>query len=271
MLDRILKILNTLFLMLSNKYLVMGLIAMTIGLSSCNDDDDNQTTDPAPEMIGTAEVKFDHVWGPSAAPFALNTALTHPATGEEITFTKLRYYISNVRFHKTNGETYIQPESYYIVDASSPEAHISIADIPAGSYTGISYYLGVDSTRNVSGAQTGALDPAEGMFWSWNSGYIFVKAEGQSPASPTSGFVYHIGGFAGVNSAIREMHHDFGSATLDVSPGAVPQVHLMVNAARFWHGGISLADMSNVHMPGANASMLATNFAGGFMFDHIHN
>jgi hypothetical protein len=49
--------------------------------------------------------------------------------------------------------------------------------------TGIRFLLGVDSARNVSGIQTGALDPARGMFWTWNSGYVMAKIEGSSPSA----------------------------------------------------------------------------------------
>jgi hypothetical protein len=57
--------------------------------------------------------------------------------------------------------------------------------------------LGVDSIRNVSGIQTGALDPLKGMFWTWNSGYVMAKLEGSSESSNSAGnrFTYHIGGF----------------------------------------------------------------------------
>ena len=53
--------------------------------------------------------------------------------------------------------------------------------MPAGNYNSLSFLLGVDSMHNVSGAQTGALDPANDMFWTWNSGYVMAKMEGASP------------------------------------------------------------------------------------------
>ncbi len=255
-----------------SKFALTGiLIGGMLTFQSCNNDDDNTDNTPPPAMKGNMELEFDHVWGPSLAPFSLNTAYTHPATSESITFTTLRYYISNIRLHKTDGSTWTEEESYHIVDASARHAHINLTDLPAGEYNGVTFLIGVDSLRNVSGAQTGALDPAESMFWSWNSGYIFVKAEGSSPAASNDSFVYHLGGFQGANNAIREVHLHFSDTNLRIAPNAEPVAHLTVNAARFWHGGISLADMSNVHMPGANASLLATNFSGGFLLDHIHN
>jgi hypothetical protein len=98
-----------------------------------------------------------------------------------------------------------------------------------------------------------------------------VKAEGSSPVATNETFTYHLGGFQGPNNAIREVFVPFNDTNLRIAPNATPVAHLTVNAARFWHGGISLADMSMVHMPGANASLLMTNFSGGFVLDHVHN
>ncbi|MFN3952720.1 MAG: MbnP family protein [Thermaurantimonas sp.] len=236
---------------------------------SCSKDD--KVDDNPADLKGTVEIKFEHVWGPNAAPFALNQELTHPS-GQKMTFTTLRYYISNIRLKKADGTEWVQPESYYIVDAAqTPEAKISIAEVPAGDYVEISFLIGVDSLRNTSGAQVGALSPEHGMFWSWNTGYIFIKAEGNSPDSPTGTFVYHIGGFSGMHNAIRDRTISFNGGRLMVKPNAVPSIHLMVNAARFWHGGVQLSQVHKVHMPGANASMLATNFQGAITFDHLHN
>lgn len=254
-------------------FIVLSTIALsTLFLQSCSSDDDNNDgiSNP-PALRGQANIKFEHVWGPAEQPFSLHAAYTHPASGEEITITELRYYITNIRLHANDGSTWVEPESYHLVDASDSEFHLQLNEVPSKEYTSMTYLLGVDSLRNSSGAQTGALDPVHNMFWSWNTGYIFVRAEGTSPASPDGHFTYHLGGFSGPYNAIREIHHSFDETILRVAPDANPSVHVMVQAARFWHGGISLADISGVHMPGANAALLATNFAGGFRYDHIHN
>ncbi len=244
------------------------LSAAVLIFSSCKkDDDDNSANTP-----GAIGIKFDHGWGPMHNPFSLNTPLTHPATQEEITFTTLRYYVSNVILHKANGEDWIESESYRIVTVpgSSSTVLLEVGNIPPGEYTGMTFMVGVDAPRNSSGAQTGALSPAEGMFWSWTTGYIFIKAEGMSPASPSGQFMYHIGGFEGAENAIRTTRIDFGGQSLVVNGSIKPDVHLKVNAARFWHGGISLGDISSIHMPGANAVTIADNFIGAFSFDHFH-
>ena len=138
--------------------------------------------------------------------------------------------------------------------------------------------LGVDSVRNVSGAQTGGLDPAKGMFWTWSSGYIFFKLEGSSPKSGDvqKNLTYHIGGFQGPYKAQRNFTFDFGSVTANVTTTFNPEVHLTVDLNKFF-GAKKIIDVSATgyynHMT-ANDSInkiLADNYAEMISFEHIHN
>ena len=256
-------------------HLTVLVAVLMIALTGCNDDNgDDQNPPPSSGMKGNMTIKIDHVWAQSEEPFALNQTMTHPMSGEELSFTKLRYYISNIQLHHTNGTTWSETESYHLVDMTETpglESEVTINDVPTGEYVAISYLIGVDSLRNVSGAQEGALDPAEAMCWAWNTGYIFIKAEGVSNASANGTFTYHLGGFLEPHSSINEMYFEFQGAKLEIIPEAVPSIHLVSRVARFWHGGLSTAETPMVHMPGETAATLAENFAGGVRFDHIHN
>lgn len=254
------------------KTLMGASLVLALSLSACSKEEEQDTPPPSQNNEkGSMVIKLEHGWGPLYSPFALGQKMTHPLTSEDIEFSTLRYYFSNIVLGKADGSEWQELESYRIVDLQNgSEVELRIDSIPVGRYEQIRFTIGVDSLRNVSGAQTGALDPAENMFWSWNSGYIFIKAEGNSSASPSGDFVYHIGGFSGPNNAIRSPQLSFDGAALDIARDSSPAVHLKVNTARFWHGGISLGDLSNVHMPGPDAKTLADNFGGAFKFDHIH-
>lgn len=229
-----------------------------------------------PHTDGDVELEIDHKWGMNWAPFSMNTEMTHPSTGEKMTFTTLRYYISNIKLKKEDGSWWSQTESYHLVTVNqNTSPKIELEKVPVGKYSAIEFTIGVDSTRNVSGAQTGALAPSNGMFWSWLTGYIFIKAEGTSPDSGASNgeFKYHIGGFRNENNtnAVRIKTIDF-PVILEVKGGDdhKAKVHFYVNCARFWHGGLSLQNIHTVHMPGANALTLADNFKDAFIVHHIH-
>ncbi len=243
-----------------------------IFLTSCDSDDDSDST-PATTQPGDLTIKLEHAWGESEDHFHLMDDFTHPVTGETLNFSKLKYYVSNIALIKADGTEYVEEESYRIIELehnSHMDPTITLTDIPGGTYTSLRMTIGVDSTRNVSGAQTGALDPAHGMFWSWNTGYIFVKAEGTTSATSADNFAYHIGGYASPNSAIREIEFDFNGAPLDISPNSVPAVHLVSRVDKIWDEGTTTETMPTMHMPGPMTSILAQNFSSSFRFDHIH-
>lgn len=54
--------------------------------------------------------------------------------------------------------------------------------------------LGVDSITNAAGIHCCALDPANGMYWSWQSGYIQFKLEGKEKDGTALNL--HLGGFS---------------------------------------------------------------------------
>lgn len=247
---------------------ILLFLAALVAFTACKDDDDN-----TPTGNGTLNVELEHSFGADA--FELNSANFYTtAAGEQVKFNTLKYYISNVVLTKSDGTTWVQPESYYLVDASNAASTmLNIADVPSADYTAITFTLGVDSTRNISGAQTGALSVANGMFWTWNSGYIFFKAEGESPQSVDNNFIYHIGGFSGANKAQRTITLDFAGAKAEVRKDAAPQIHLSVDVANFFNGTTNLviANNSNMMMPGAGAAAIADRYQNMFEFEHIHN
>lgn len=229
--------------------------------------DDGSCTYAPVEQTENVTIEMDHIWG--ASDFTLNTALTHPTTGDELTFTTFKYYVSNIKLKKDDGTWWTQPESYYLVDVSQGET-FTIADVPEGNYTDISYTLGVDSTRNVSGAQTGALSTTNSMFWSWNSGYIMVKAEGTSPQSGTGSFAYHLGGFQGTNNTVEVKEASFGTNLILDGTGN-PKIHMTVDPSALFTTIVSVSTLSTIHMPGANAVTMSADFHDGVNFHMIHN
>jgi len=243
----------------------------TLLFSSCEKDDDDDDTTPQ-ARVGNVTLTLDHIWGMNMAPFELNQELVHPKTGDTLTYTTFRYYISNIQLETADGIIWAEEESYHLIDlAEQASLSIQLADIPDNDYTTLHYTFGVDSARNVSGVQEGALDPANGMFWDWNSGYIMIKAEGNSPNAADGTFKLHLGGFSGTNNVVTERTHML-STELDVEGNENNStVHLMVNPARFWHTADGLATVSKMHMPNPVAAQMATDFATGINVGMVHN
>jgi len=241
----------------------VALAAIAVVAASCE-------KEPLPEVNGDFHIEMEYVWAMNNAPFALNTDLYHPMTQDTLNFTTFKHYVSNVKLHNVDGSIWSDEESYYLVDLSDPSSlELHFANVPAGEYDGIEFTLGVDSLRNVSGVQSGALDPANNMFWSWSSGYIMIKAEG---TYPSGNFVYHLGGFSGEHSAITPKTIAFPNGEImQVNANASPVIHVLANPAKLFHTHGSVVNGPMVHMPGPAAGVMAQDFHSSVLVDHIHN
>ena len=258
--------------------IAVGIIAVSCKKKGCTDETATNYNQEAKKDDGTCEYKqfgatsieISHVWGKgTTTPFELNTEYIHPMTNDSMTYTKLKYYVSNFKLKKSDGSWWTHPESYFLVDLSDASSTtFTLSEVPAGTYTEVSYTMGVDSTRNVSGAQSGALSTTNGMFWSWNSGYIMVKAEGTSPNSGSGSFSFHLGGFSGSNNIVTSKSHVFGNS-VQISSGMNPTIKLSVNPARMFHTSGSISSNSMIHMPGAQAKTMATDFFSAVAFEGI--
>ncbi|MDB5282084.1 MAG: hypothetical protein JWO06_1159 [Bacteroidota bacterium] len=127
--------------------------------------------------------------------------------GQLYTVSKFKYYIGHIQLKKADGTEYVSKEYFLLNEDEESTKQLTLSDVPPGDYKEISFLLGVDSLSNCSGAQSGALDPVNGMFWAWNTGYIFLKMEGSSPVSTSPGHFleFHIGGYKEPNNCIRKI------------------------------------------------------------------
>lgn len=255
-------------------YAIAFTLLIVIAISSCKKDPTETITTPTPVQTGSLKIELENTVGDSA--LVLNTSSYTNANNDTFTVSTFKYYISNIKLKKADNTEYTVPESYFLIDHSVDASNlISLANIPVGDYTGITFMIGVDSIRNVSGAQTGALDPANGMFWSWLSGYIMFKMEGNSPQSSTTEhkLVFHVGGFSGTNNVLKTITPSFNGSKAIVSTTVTPEIHLKVDLLEAFTSpdDISFSSINTIHMPGANAKMLADNYADMFSVEHIHN
>ncbi|HEX8350786.1 MAG TPA: MbnP family protein [Hymenobacter sp.] len=245
--------------------LLLALAATALTLTNCNKNDDSPIN-----STGMLDVEVENVVGP--APLALNTGSYTTQAGDHFTVTTFNYYLSNIKLKKADGTEFVQPDSYYLLKQSDEASRsFSIPNVPTGDYTGITFTIGVDSTRNVAGAQTGALDPSNNMFWSWNTGYIFLKMEGTSPESTSKALVFHVGGFKKPYNAIRTVSPSFNGKTVMVRPDHTPEIHFHADVLKLFTG-MRFADAgSTSHSAGAAAVRVADNYSAGmFSVDHIH-
>lgn len=113
---------------------------------------------------------------------------------EKATISNFKWYISNVTLLHDGKVVFSEANSIHLLDVSKiGKPEISLSTPSSIAFDQVSFFLGLDSTINVSGNMEGDLDPTLGMYWTWQSGYIHFKLEG----STTEGkdFSYHLGGY----------------------------------------------------------------------------
>lgn len=131
-------------------------------------------------------------------PCALDTTSYVSSRGQRFTLSTVKYYIGHVTLEGRTGTRHILADHVLIDAEDSTSGLIALRDIPEGTYTRLTFMVGVDSIHNTGGPLEGVLDPLNGMYWTWATGFIFVKVEGASPSSqhPKNRLEYHLGGFA---------------------------------------------------------------------------
>ncbi len=207
------------------------------------------------------QVKFVNI--ANGKKIVLQDSAYQNAFGEAYQLTRLKYYISNLRLQADkNGSA--EP-SVYLIDAAQDDG--VVVKVRQGTYKRLTFTLGVDSIYNCSGAQEGALDPLNGMFWSWNSGYVFFKMEGYSAASTADlqRIEHHIGGYLGAHKASVEIELNFDKPLL-LAGNAQPLIEVTLDLDKYWKGKNDLTIASNalIMTPGPLAIRSAENFAGMF-------
>ncbi len=240
----------------------------------------------ANDKKGNVEISFNNRIGEQ--PLEMATGQYKNATGESFTVTLFNYYISNIELQQSNGQVYIVPRdsSYFLIRGEDSLHNILLQDIPAGDYTSIRFTLGVDSLKSASpvAERTGVLDPAgagSGMYWSWHSGYIFVKMEGVSNVATSSDkkYRYHIGGFGGyakpMFNNIKKIEMPFPTGTklhVGSSPKKRPRIEIYADASKVMDGpmNISIAAKTTVMVHPFSVN-IANNYASMFSVHALLN
>lgn len=270
-------------------YSVCGILALST--AACVGED------PGPDLGKTGEfsIEFDNIVGEETFGLAPRTYTN--AKGEEFSIKLLQYFISNIKLYTESGEEYIVPqeESYFLVQGSDRDTRFTKVTVPEGDYSRVSFVLGVDSVRNTMPVdqRPGVLsfDPAHGhegggMYWGWNSGYIFFKFEGtcdlisdDQQGDPTGNkqFKYHIGGFGGYSAPtlnnIKEITVELNRAGIaQVREGLRSNVHLFVDVMKVFDGQHSFSIPQHPNVMFSDYSVnIANNFKEMFSHDHTEN
>jgi hypothetical protein len=165
-------------------------------LMSCLSPEDE--TKVHPDSVQPLEIRFYPRFGTDTLK-AGRKYLT--AGGDSVRFEFAKFYVSEIHLVDTSGAFHPLP-GLFLVDAldSTVDARgyaaITVDALP-GNYRGLRFSIGVpgDLNHRDAATQSAPLGTASGMFWSWNSGYIFNRTEGKvDSAGSGKSIAYHVGG-----------------------------------------------------------------------------
>jgi hypothetical protein len=223
----------------------------------------------------TATIKITFVHTINNQPMVLDSAKYTNCWNETFTLSKLAYYVSNISLQTPGKKIIKEKNSYHLINEEDSFSRSFSVNVPSNQYSSLSFLIGVDSLKNVSGAQTGALDPLNGMFWTWNTGYIMFKMEGNSPQSAIAShkIEYHIGGFSGVNNVLKKIQLNFSNGPVLIDEEKVIEIIIQTDLDKIWNAqqDLKIADTPVCTSPGVLAKKVADNYSKAFEIVKIIN
>ena len=194
-------------------------------------------------------LKFNPVFFNSGFSFD-STYLT--SNIDSLKITEFKFYISNINIKFEDDSEFSYTNEYYLLDWENPESFLILLNRPIlKKIKSIRFNLGVDSLTSVSGALGGDLDPAKGMYWAWQSGYINMKITGNSKSCLTRNhqFNFHFGGYLSPFYALTNVELLLNNQIND-------KIVVNIDLAKFFNS-INLKEINNVMIPCAESVSLS--------------
>jgi hypothetical protein len=208
-------------------------------------------------------------------PLQLSREAYSNSFGEPFSVQQFKYYVSAIRVtgeggERVNGreeragegrEEEVLLKEAHLVDEGDSSSLVLNLSTALDMIRTIRFVVGVDSLANTGGVQGGDLDPMLGMFWTWNTGYVYARLEGESDSahSPAHRFTWDIGGYKDPSNALR-------TVTLDVGAGGKKVICITADVLKWFDGKspVHLAWSPVCHQPGALAMRIADNYSTMF-------
>lgn len=193
---------------------------------------------------------------------SLSQSHTTELNGLNVSFENLRLYISHVVLELANGTDVVvnttSPITLPALDADGNTISYTVnesvvwgkldlgnqtdllAPVPTGTYRAVRYVVGVDGiTNRVDATQAPAGHPLAkhtdvNNHWSWNSGYIFVRIDGQIEGVEDGTITLHLG----TDDFTVDIRHE---ETFELMDGGEHHIRLGVDFAAIF-AGIDLND-----------------------------
>lgn len=153
-------------------------------------------------------------------PLILDQIMYTNAVGQAYSIKTVKYFISRVTFHKSDGTDVMIPDIHYVDIRDEASLTYELTEkIPYGSYSGISFVYGLVPEDNVTGSL--GLDLDRLMEWPvpMGGGYHYMKLEGEYVHNDATNFFnFHSGG---LNGTAYEIHVDLPNSAFDANSSKI--------------------------------------------------
>jgi hypothetical protein len=198
------------------KKIFLSLAILAFFANGCKEESNSVTPPPtSTDESVSFKIRIEGAFG--STPFVLNQAFT-TVSGDTVRFAIARFYLSElslvdtlgraipVRVLDTASTATIDNQTISLLDYINAQNGTFELELRAkpGLYRGMKFRIGVPFDLNHRDASIlpKPLNVDQGMFWSWNSGYIFHRLEGNyrldgsfvDSSGVSRNFLYHIGG-----------------------------------------------------------------------------
>jgi len=180
---------------MKSNFLIYPLLLAFIFINTACDDEMNET------MVTESELTLHFHPMVNGEEFSYDN--TYTIDGQSIKFNVVQFYVSNLSLMQEDqtivsfdgGNDDKQDDLFLLVHPD--QMMYQVGKIPAAHYHGLSFQVGVDTVVNSTIEPTAwpadhalSADNPNHAYWSWNSGYLFVRLEGTVNGND---FVYHVG------------------------------------------------------------------------------
>ena len=242
---------------------------------SCKKDKTNNDDIPNNTNNGSVMIRFKGKV--DNRNFLLNETYKH-VKGWDYRLELVKFYISDIVFTDDKGIDFALDTVAFIdfyenhLDSNTTGALLAL-ELPEGTYTSLSFLIGVDSASNHSDPSTYSTDHPlsnyKGTHWDWNSGYRFVMIEGKMDTTTNSsgtlshGFSYHVG----FDTLARQKSFN---TCFSLIQGTEYDMNLVVDLDKAFYNSGDTIDVINdnfTHSTGSQFSLaekIADNFMNAF-------
>ena len=221
-----------------SSFLVFGLLVLVLtGCDRCN-------PEPPVSAPGTARIDLELTWGEEV--YVLEQVATDH-NGYPVRLDNLQLYLAPVAF-RSNGE-WVEGADVSLIDFSVHAQHIENT-LEAGTYDAVRFGMGLPPEINTD------IDPASypnshplsvigsaGMFWTWSSGYIFVKYEGKFALETGTQLLEPVSYHCGTDASYRTVTLDL-SEPLVIASETTANLMLTLDAAKALNGTDDAIDLA---------------------------